>query len=148
MSLPRFDIAFYISVSLNNTSVQLFAQPLLGIHLCKMYANVSLCLVVCYASTVMANLALHIWREVTGLALIWEQCLSLMLSDATEHALHKQLGHSFGEGQDSNSPVESAPASLWGHCLNETRARTRPLIGAGARVFLELGLNLFINPCV
>lgn len=62
----------------------------------------------------MANPALHIWREVTGSALIWELCLSLMLSDATEHALHKQLGHRFGEGQESNSPLESAPAPLWG----------------------------------
>uniref|UniRef100_A0A3Q3LF73 NPHS1 adhesion molecule, nephrin n=1 Tax=Labrus bergylta TaxID=56723 RepID=A0A3Q3LF73_9LABR len=31
-----------------------------------------------------------------------------MLSGATEHALHKQLGHCFNEGQDSNSRVESA----------------------------------------
>lgn len=30
-----------------------------------------------------------------------------MLSDATEHVLHKQLGHCFSEGQDSNSLAES-----------------------------------------
>lgn len=94
-----------------------------------------------YAFSVRANLALHIWREVTGSALIWERCLSLMLSDATEHALHKQLGHSVNEGQDSNSLVESD--RLLSGVLHQTwfTLRFYPVIDASA-------FSSMCSPCV
>lgn len=52
---------------------------LLCIHLCKLICKWNFVAGCLHASSIMANLALHVWREVTDVPLIWEFSLSLTL---------------------------------------------------------------------